>query len=401
MVTGSARDLARRRRSRDQTNGLWPCSSFHGWKWSEIHSRVEAGLLGGTGPARRARRASAPRRTGSSRSSPPARTHVRRMQPRALGTRTPDEHRARRDLGLALPAWRGVFYPRGCRSGASSSTRPRGCVRRDQRLVLLAAAAGVVPPVVRRDAGRLRVRGQGRPVHHAHEEAARRRRRRWRTSSPPGVLALGDKLGPVLWQLPPSARLRRGDRIDEFFDLLPRTTGAAAAARRATRRRGSTDRALLDDRRRPAAAARAGGAARASRPGVRRAAARARRRARASPTPPASGPASTTSPPTSSTSGCTATASSTSAATRRGARRVGRQSSRWPGAGRGPRRLRLLRQRREGARAVRRDRARRAAVVTVSPPTGGLVDLVVVLREVALHAFNVPVGEVDATAGPA
>ena len=22
----------------DQTNGLWPCSSFHGWKWSEIHS---------------------------------------------------------------------------------------------------------------------------------------------------------------------------------------------------------------------------------------------------------------------------------------------------------------------------------------------------------------------------
>ena len=21
----------------DQTNGLWPCSSFHGWKWSEIH----------------------------------------------------------------------------------------------------------------------------------------------------------------------------------------------------------------------------------------------------------------------------------------------------------------------------------------------------------------------------
>ena len=21
----------------DQTNGLWPCSSFQGWKWSEIH----------------------------------------------------------------------------------------------------------------------------------------------------------------------------------------------------------------------------------------------------------------------------------------------------------------------------------------------------------------------------
>ena len=23
----------------DHTNGLWPCASFHGWKWSEIHSR--------------------------------------------------------------------------------------------------------------------------------------------------------------------------------------------------------------------------------------------------------------------------------------------------------------------------------------------------------------------------
>jgi len=22
----------------DHTNGLWPCSSFQGWKWSEIHS---------------------------------------------------------------------------------------------------------------------------------------------------------------------------------------------------------------------------------------------------------------------------------------------------------------------------------------------------------------------------
>ena len=22
----------------DHTNGLWPCSSFHGWKWSEIHN---------------------------------------------------------------------------------------------------------------------------------------------------------------------------------------------------------------------------------------------------------------------------------------------------------------------------------------------------------------------------
>lgn len=43
-----------------------------------------------------------------------------------------------------------------------------------------------------------------------------------------GVLALGDKLGPVLWQLPPMLGFDP-DRLAAFFDLLPRTTSAAAA----------------------------------------------------------------------------------------------------------------------------------------------------------------------------
>lgn len=42
-----------------------------------------------------------------------------------------------------------------------------------------------------------------------------------------GVLALGHKLGPVLWQLPPSFRFD-ADRLGAFFDLLPRTHGQAA-----------------------------------------------------------------------------------------------------------------------------------------------------------------------------
>jgi uncharacterized protein YecE (DUF72 family) len=42
-----------------------------------------------------------------------------------------------------------------------------------------------------------------------------------------GVLALGAKLGPVLWQLPPVLRADT-DRLARFFDLLPRTTAAAA-----------------------------------------------------------------------------------------------------------------------------------------------------------------------------
>jgi uncharacterized protein YecE (DUF72 family) len=42
-----------------------------------------------------------------------------------------------------------------------------------------------------------------------------------------GLLALADKLGPVLWQLPPNLGFS-AERLEEFFDLLPRTTGAAA-----------------------------------------------------------------------------------------------------------------------------------------------------------------------------
>ena len=42
-----------------------------------------------------------------------------------------------------------------------------------------------------------------------------------------GVLALGDQLGPVLWQLPPTMGYAP-DRLAAFFALLPRTTRAAA-----------------------------------------------------------------------------------------------------------------------------------------------------------------------------
>ncbi|MEU4390706.1 DUF72 domain-containing protein [Kribbella sp. NPDC023855] len=42
-----------------------------------------------------------------------------------------------------------------------------------------------------------------------------------------GVLALADKLGPVLWQLPPTLGYDP-DRLANFFKLLPRSTKAAA-----------------------------------------------------------------------------------------------------------------------------------------------------------------------------
>ncbi len=42
-----------------------------------------------------------------------------------------------------------------------------------------------------------------------------------------GVLALNDKLGPFLWQLPPNLGFD-AERLAAFFDLLPRTTAEAA-----------------------------------------------------------------------------------------------------------------------------------------------------------------------------
>ena len=46
-----------------------------------------------------------------------------------------------------------------------------------------------------------------------------------------GILRLGRKLGPILWQLPPNFHFNP-DKLDAFFRLLPRDTEAAAACGR-------------------------------------------------------------------------------------------------------------------------------------------------------------------------
>ncbi|WP_421999098.1 DUF72 domain-containing protein [Reyranella sp.] len=51
-----------------------------------------------------------------------------------------------------------------------------------------------------------------------------------------GLLRLGGKLGPVLWQLPPTFRFD-AERLEAFFALLPRTAGDAAALGRRHDRR--------------------------------------------------------------------------------------------------------------------------------------------------------------------
>jgi uncharacterized protein YecE (DUF72 family) len=47
-----------------------------------------------------------------------------------------------------------------------------------------------------------------------------------------GVLSLGPRLGPLLWQLPPRL-IFRPERLTTFFDALPRSTGQAAELARA------------------------------------------------------------------------------------------------------------------------------------------------------------------------
>ena len=183
--------------------------------------------------------------------------------------------------GWRYPGWRGTSIPRGCRSAASWSTPPAAQLDRDQRLVLLAAAAVELRGLARGDARRLRVRGQGRPLHHPHEEARATSRRRWRTSSPRACWRSATSSGRS------SGSSRRSSASTPsgsaaFFDAAAAHHRAAAAElarapRRAAARRPRVDRA----RRATGRCATRWRSAHDELPdgGVRRAAARARHRA--------------------------------------------------------------------------------------------------------------------------
>ena len=65
-----------------------------------------------------------------------------------------------------------------------------------------------------------------------------------------GILCLREKLGPILWQLPPSFRYNR-DRLAQFFDLLPRGTAAASKLARQHDAKVNGRAAMTIDRSRP------------------------------------------------------------------------------------------------------------------------------------------------------
>src|SRR5262249_1764792 len=91
--------------------------------------------------------------------------------------RSPNGRGANRHFRVALRPVARDLLPARLAGGTRAPVRLRATwLGRDQRLLLLAPAPGKLPQVVRRDAGRLRLRGEGRPLHHAHEAARRRGR---------------------------------------------------------------------------------------------------------------------------------------------------------------------------------------------------------------------------------
>lgn len=129
--------------------------------------------------------------------------------------------------GWLYPPWRGVFYPRGLRqadelkflSTRLDSVEINGSFYSLQRPSRYQAWAAQTPEdfLFAVKGGRFithmkQLRGVETPLANFFAS---------------GVLALGGKLGPVLWQLPPRMRFD-AQRLDGFFQLLPRTTKAAA-----------------------------------------------------------------------------------------------------------------------------------------------------------------------------
>jgi uncharacterized protein YecE (DUF72 family) len=130
--------------------------------------------------------------------------------------------------GWNYPPWRGVFYPTGLpqrleleyAAGLLSTIEVNGSFYALQKPESYQAWRDRTP-----DDFRFSVKG-GRFVTHM---------KKLRGVEVPlanffasGVLALGPKLGPLLWQLPPNLGYDEA-RLADFFALLPRTTTAAAA----------------------------------------------------------------------------------------------------------------------------------------------------------------------------
>lgn len=125
--------------------------------------------------------------------------------------------------GWTYPPWRGVFYPPGLRqadelafaSRAFPSIELNGSFYSLMRPQSYRAWRDAVP-----DDFVFAVKGGRFVTHMKRLKGAETGLANFFAS---GLLCLGAKLGPILWQLPPSLRFDP-DVLRAFFDLLPRTT---------------------------------------------------------------------------------------------------------------------------------------------------------------------------------
>ena len=130
--------------------------------------------------------------------------------------------------GWRYPAWRGSFYPSGLpqreelayAAGRLTSIEINGSFYSLQRPTSYAAWRDQTP-----DDFVFAVKG-GRFITHLKKLAGVETALANFFAS--GVLALGPKLGPVLWQLPPTLGFD-ADRLAGFFEQLPRSQDEVAA----------------------------------------------------------------------------------------------------------------------------------------------------------------------------
>jgi uncharacterized protein YecE (DUF72 family) len=129
--------------------------------------------------------------------------------------------------GWTYPPWRGVFYPSGLphrreleyASARMNSVEINGSFYSLQRVTSYQAWYARTPPGFM-----FSVKGPRFVTHMKKLSGVDSALANFFAS---GVLALGDKLGPVLWQLPPNLGYSAA-RLEGFFRQLPRTTAAAA-----------------------------------------------------------------------------------------------------------------------------------------------------------------------------
>jgi uncharacterized protein YecE (DUF72 family) len=129
--------------------------------------------------------------------------------------------------GWTYPRWRGTFYPRGLpqrqelqyAAERMNSVEINGSFYSLQRRSSFEAWAASVP-----EDFVFAVKG-GRFITHMKKLSAIETPLANFLAS--GVLALDQKLGPILWQLPPNLGFN-ADRMDAFLAQLPRSAGSAA-----------------------------------------------------------------------------------------------------------------------------------------------------------------------------